>query len=225
MATPNNENGSPEETQRFFQELGRIIDFPPLTEEFHERLRENLKNISSSTEGSAQAQEIPILPPSDIQPLTQDLVEATLDALGMHWEHDTNNDPMVRIQRENSPFNMTCWFCTDERHNFILACLVFPPIPKSKFIEAVFLCNEYAMQYHFGRFKLEIEAEKEEATLWFAAGLTHSAGTTAAFLQNFIVSHLSRVEAFLSKSSVQQSLGLDHGAGHPPSVSGRRKSA
>jgi hypothetical protein len=206
MSVPNEEKGSPEETERFFLELGRILDSPPLSEEFHERVRQRFKRTSSSTEGSAQAHEIPNLPPSEIQPLTQDLIEAALDALDLDWERDENNDLFVVIQGENDPVEMGCWFLTNENHLFSLHCLVFPPIPKSKFLDAVLLCNEYALQKPFGRFQVRIKAEEEEATLWFDAHLDLCNGTTAAFLQTFIDSHLSSADAFLSGASVQQLL-------------------
>ena len=206
MSVPSEGKGSPEETERFFLELGRILDSPPLSEEFHERVRQRFKRTSSTTERSAQAHEIPNLPPSEIQPLTQDLIEAALDALDIDWERDTNNDPFVVIQGGNNLFEMGCWFAINEEHIFSLYCLVFPPIPKSKFLDTVLLCNEYALQNRFGRFQIMNEPEHEEATLWFEAQLDLCDGTTAAFLQTFIMSHLSSAEAFLSESSVQQRL-------------------
>jgi len=64
VAVPSEEKGSPEETEQFFLELGRMLDSPPLSEEFHERLRQRLKRTPSSTEESAQADKILVPPPS-----------------------------------------------------------------------------------------------------------------------------------------------------------------
>jgi hypothetical protein len=63
MPSPNKGNGSSdesEEIEQFFLKLRQMTDSPPLSEEFHERLRQSLRHISSSVEESVQKYQIPL---------------------------------------------------------------------------------------------------------------------------------------------------------------------
>jgi hypothetical protein len=59
MTSSNEEKGyfKDEETRLFILKLAQMIDPPPLSEEFNERLRQRLKHISSGEEESAQEKE------------------------------------------------------------------------------------------------------------------------------------------------------------------------
>ena len=117
--------------------------------------------------GTNHADEIVSLdtPHTTIQLPTDELTEEVLTSMGLRYMRDEDNDPCLLIPADNSPFNMLCWFLTNEHHIFTLYCRVFPPIPKSKWQAAVSLCNEYATQYRFGRFQLRISEEQRESNL------------------------------------------------------------
>jgi hypothetical protein len=147
-------------------------------------------------------------PNNAIQPFRDNLIEEALVSLPLQHGRDPDNDLCLAIPGKDIPFDMLCWFLTDAHYPqiFTLHCQVYPPIPKSKWTDAVFLCNEYATQYRFGRFQLRVSAEASEATLCFVSQLDLSDGTTVAFLKTFIMSHISSACGFLGEPHVQKLL-------------------
>jgi hypothetical protein len=147
-------------------------------------------------------------PHNAIQPFRDSIIEEALASLPLQFGRDSDNDLCLAIPGKKIPFGMLCWFLIDEHYPqiFTLHCQVCPPIPKSTWTKAVFLCNEYATQYRFGRFQLRIRAEASEATLCFVSQLDLSDGTTVAFLKTFIMSHISSACGFLGEPHVQKLL-------------------
>jgi hypothetical protein len=160
--------------------------------------------------GTNHADEIVSLDTSHttMQPLTQDLIEEALKAIGVNYTRDQDNDLFLVIPGEKIPWTMLCWFLIEEHAPsiFTLYCRVFPAIPQRQWPEALAVCNDYATRYRFGRFQLRMTAEQREANLCFVSQLDLSDGTTVAFAHTFILSHLSSACAFLGEAAVQQRL-------------------
>jgi len=145
-----------------------------------------------------------------LQPFTPGLLEEAVRSLGLNYMRDRDGDLCTLIPSDSISCHAVCWFLIDEKYPqvFKLYCPISPPIPKSKWQAALFACNEYHMQYRFGRFYLSIKPEEDEATLCFKSQLDLSQGTTVAFVKTFILSHLASASGFLSDSRLQNRLFL-----------------
>jgi hypothetical protein len=142
--------------------------------------------------------------------LSPGLLEEALKPIGVNYMRDQDGDLCTFIQGDSHSCHAMCWFLIDDQYPqiFTLYCRVFPRIPKSKWQAALFACNAYNKRFRFGRFKLSITPEEEEATLCFDSHLHLSDGTTAAFLKTFILTHLTSACAFLGDSQVHKQLFL-----------------
>jgi hypothetical protein len=119
MALPDRGNDSSdgsEETAQFFQRLRRMTDSPPLSEEFHERLRQSLRHISSSVEESVQKYETPLPQPpapeaansrvgkryiwSKVKPLSVSAVVLLVMVYGTLFFHNLLNDVKRHLNNE-----------------------------------------------------------------------------------------------------------------------------
>jgi hypothetical protein len=148
------------------------------------------------------------MPHNAIQSLSPALLEETLRSSGVNYLRDQDGDLCTLITGEGTPCHAMCWFLIDDHYPqiFKLYCQVSPPIPQSKWQDALLACNEYHTQYRFGRFHLSIKAGQKEASLYFVSQLDLSDGTTAAFLEKFILTHLTSACAFLGKPQIHQCL-------------------
>jgi hypothetical protein len=204
MVIPNNENGSLEETERFFLELGRLTSQPPLSEKFYERLRERLKHISSSTEESAQEDEILTTPTphSEIEHLTRDLIARALDALELTYSRDDEDDIYSVFSGEGLPADMTCWYLIEGEDKDILRllCTVALHVPQEKWEQALLLCNECHGQCRFGRAYLRIKDGETDAKLYFDACLDLTEGVKESSLQRFLMLRLYAAHDFFEKT-------------------------
>jgi hypothetical protein len=150
------------------------------------------------------------LPHNAIQPLSPSLLEEALISIGVNYMLDQDGDLCTFIPSDSRSCHAMCWLLIDDQYPqiFTLYCRVYPTLPKSKWQDVLFACNEYHTRYRFGRFYLSLRPEADSATLCFMAQVDLSDGTTAAFVKTFIASHLESACDFLGDSQVHKRLFL-----------------
>lgn len=104
-----------------------------------------------------------------IEPLSQDLLVRTVKMKGVKYLIDNDDDVLMRYKGD-SPFGDTDIYLSivGENKNILKAFAIFEnQLSKQKLPEAVFLCNQFHMQYSFPCVYVQIpESSEDPAKLW-----------------------------------------------------------
>jgi hypothetical protein len=168
--------------------------------------------------------------PNGKQPLSQALIERTLDGLEIAHRRDADGDICV-VFSDTTPrigSDLNCWLMVAHGEIFRLVCMVAPKVPATNFPRALVACNAAHMKFRFGRFLLHIEEGQSEGRLRGDAQVLLEEGVTETFLANFIMSHLACAHEFF-ETAWEQGLYQDPppppagavAAGRPRRMNGR----